>query len=205
MPMIDRTIGPVRLPLEWNHHVLECVLRYFDCSGRRYIVVEVGDVDPASPRQTLVRIQSACVLGDIFASRWCDCAWQLAEAKRRLFDGGRGLLVYAYDQNGKGLSLEDHFRVYAHGQAERLELLTEAFDSLGFNYENRDYGDIAGILRNHYHIAAMHLLTNDPVRLRYFTDVGFEVERLALQPPIDGFNETELRIKRERFGHLIDL
>lgn len=205
--MIDKAkvIGPVKLPLEWSGRVLDCALRYFDFDGRRYIVVEVGEIDPARARPTLVRIQSACLLGDVFESRWCDCSWQLTEAKRLLFARGRGLLVYAYDQNGKGLSLENHFRVYADGQARQLELLTEAFDYLGFDYENRDYGEIGAILRGYYRIASMELLTNDPVRLAYFTEAGFDVTRVPLQPPVDHYNETELRIKRERFGHMIDM
>jgi GTP cyclohydrolase II len=200
-----KVIGPVKLPLQWSNRVQGCALRYMEFAGRRYLVVEIGDVDAKSPRQTLVRIQSACVLGDLFESRWCDCAWQLKEAKRLLFERGRGLLIHAYDQNGKGLSLENHFRVYADGQARDLELLTEAFDYLGFKYENRDYAEIGAILKEYYGIASLTLLTNDPARLKYFADTGFEVERAPLEAPVDRYNETELRIKRERFGHLLQL
>lgn len=198
-------IGPVKLPLSWSGVVRECTLRYFDFDGRRYLIAEVGRIDPENPKETLLRVQSACVLGDLFESRWCDCAWQFKEAKRLLFEKGRGLLIHGYDQNGKGLSLLDHFRVYAEGQARNLELLTESFDYLGLNYENRNYDDIGTILRDFYHVAKINLLTNDPVRLQFFTENGFQIQRIQIQPPIDEYNETELRVKKEKFGHLIRL
>lgn len=198
-------IGPVKLPLNWAGMVKECILRYFESKGQRYLVVEVGDIDPDKPMETLIRIQSACVLGDLFESRWCDCAWQFKEAKRLLFSEGRGLLIHGYDQNGKGLSLEKHFMVYAEGQARHLELLTEAFDFLGLKYENRHYEDIGVILKQFYHIDKIKLLTNDPTRIHFFEDHHFDIKRIALQTPIDEYNETELRIKKDKFGHLIKM
>lgn len=200
-----KQIGPVKLPLNWGGTVKECILRYFEFKGERYLVAEVGELDPKHPMETLIRIQSACVLGDLFESRWCDCSWQFKEAKRLLFETGRGLLIHGYDQNGKGLTLENHFRVYAEGQAHNLELLTECFDFLGFKYENRHYDDIGTILKEFYNISKIELLTNDPVRIDFFKEHGFEIERIAIQPPIDEYNETELRVKKEKFGHLIKI
>lgn len=200
-----KQIGPVKLPLNWDNQVKECVLRYFDFSGSRYLVVEVGDIDPNNSKETLIRIQSACVLGDLFQSRWCDCDYQFKEAKRLLFETGRGLLIHGYDQNGKGLTLENHFRVYAEGQAHNLELLTQAFDFLELKYENRHYDDIGTIIKDFYNINSLKLMTNDPIRIDFFKDNGFDIERLGIQPPIDEFNETELRIKKDIFGHLIKM
>jgi GTP cyclohydrolase II len=200
-----KQIGPVRLPLNWADTIKECTIRYFDFKPHRYLVVEVGEIDPGNTRQTLIRIQSACVLGDLFESRWCDCAWQFKEAKRLLFQEGRGLMIHGYDQNGKGLSLEDHFRVYAEGQAKHLELLTEAFDFLGLKYENRNYEDIGTILKDFYNISDIRLLTNDPVRIKFFQEHNFNIDRTGIQPPIDEYNETELRVKKDKFGHLIKL
>lgn len=198
-------IGPVKLPLNWAGEVRECVIRYFDFNGFRYLVVEVGNIEINKPEETLVRIQSACVLGDLFQSRWCDCDFQFKESKRLLFEKGKGLLIHGYDQNGKGLSLENHFQVYATGQENNLELLTEAFDFLGLRYENRNYDDIGIILKEFYSINEITLLTNDPVRINFFKDNGFQIKRIGIQPPIDEFNETELRIKKDRFGHLIKM
>lgn len=200
-----KQVGPVKLPLSWGGTVKECILRYFEFNRERYLVAEVGDIDSKNPQETLIRIQSACVLGDLFESKWCDCSWQFKEAKRLLFEKGRGLLIHGYDQNGKGLTLENHFRVYAEGQANHWELLTKCFDELGFEYENRHYDDIGTILKEFYNISKIELLTNDPVRIDFFKENNFEIERIGIQPPIDEYNETELRVKKEKFGHLIQM
>ena len=73
-------IGPIRLPLEWKKgEVRECTLRLFEFPNGRYLTAEVGEVKGTNG--ALVRIQSACALADIFESKWCDCDWQLKEAK----------------------------------------------------------------------------------------------------------------------------
>lgn len=196
-------IGPIKLPHEWKQGVVKnCVHRLFEFPKQRYLVVEVGNVvDHNNP---LVRIQSACALGDLFESKWCDCAWQWKESKRLMFDEPTGLLIHAFDQHGKGVGLHNHYRVYAEGQKRNQELLTETFDFLGLNYENRNYDDIAEIL-NYYNVKNIRLLTNDPERIKFFENNGFRIERVPLQPPIDEYNKEELRIKKEKFGHLLDL
>ncbi len=192
-------IGPIKLPLGWGDEVKECTLQYYGFQRGRYLVVEVGDV--SNTEDILVRIQSACALAVLFESRWCDCAWQFEEAKRMLFKEGKGILIHAFDQHGKGLGLKDHYRVYAEGQKRNLELLTETFDFLGFSYENREYGELAELLQ-HYKLSSFRLLTNDPARLKFFEEKGFKITRVPLVPPSDEYNQREIAVKKEKFGHL---
>lgn len=200
-------IGPINLPLDLIEGKPEhCICRYFGFAGGRYLVAEVGNMKELKPEERiLVRIQSACAFGDLFQSRWCDCAWQFRAAKAMLVERGKGLLIHAFDQHGKGLKLDDHYRVYAEGQKRHQELLTETFDFLGFDYENRHYDDIATILKDFYSLSHIELMTNDPVRLEFFRKRGFDVKRTALEPTIDQFNIEELKIKKEKFGHMISL
>lgn len=196
-------IGPIRLPHEWKAGVVKsCTHRLFEFPTGRYLVVEVGDIK--NKKDVLIRIQSACALADLFQSKWCDCAWQFAEAKRLLFAEENGLLIHAFDQHGKGVGLIDHYRIYAEGQKRNQELLTETFDFLGLKYENRNYGDIAEILR-YYGLSKIKLLSNDPTRIKFFENNGLQVERISLQPPIDQYNIAELEIKKKKFGHLIEM
>lgn len=196
-------VGPVNLPLDWDAgQVKSCRLDLYERDGHRYLLAAIG-VLSASER-VLVRVQSACALADFFGSRWCDCAWQFKEAKRRIFQADAGLLVFCYDQHGKGIGLRDHYRVYAEGQRLKQELLTETFEFLNLPYDNRSYDSVVEILR-HLGISSIRLMTNDPARLEVFEEHGIDVEREALVPPFDPFNETELRIKRTKFGHLIPL
>ena len=199
-----RYVGPVRLPLDWSGVAAkQCTLGYYRFSEETLLVAHVGDL-AAVKTPPLVRIQSACALGDLFDSKWCDCAWQFAEAKRRIFAEGSGLLIHAFDQHGKGVGLENHFRVYAEGQKRSLELLTDAFDFLGLRYENRDYQPVAAVLKQ-LGIESFRLLTNDPVRLDFFNSEGFHVEREPLEAPLDEYNSQELKIKKEAFHHFLSL
>ena len=196
-------IGPITLPHEWQSGLVKnCTHRLFEFAKDRYLVVEVGNV--AGNENPLVRIQSACALGDLFESKWCDCALQWKEAKRLMFNEPAGLLIFAFDQHGKGVGLHNHYKLYAEGQKRNQEILTETFDFLGLNYENRSYEDIAEILK-FYNLSKIRLLTNDPNRIKFFENNGFKVERVPLQPPVDEYNIEELKIKKEKFGHLLEL
>lgn len=196
-------IGPISIPHEWKNGIVKnCTHRLFEFPKDRYLVVEVRNV--ANHSNPLVRIQSACALGDLFESKWCDCAWQWKESKRLMFEEPAGLLIHAFDQHGKGVGLHNHYKVYAEGQKRNQELLTETFEFLGLNYENRNYEDIVEILK-YYGVKNIRLLTNDPERIKFFESKGFKVERIPLQPPVDEYNIEELRIKKEKFGHLLDI
>ena len=194
-------IGPIHLPLDWGTDAVKQVrLDQYERDGLRYLTAQLGDIAPEQP--TLVRVQSACALADFFGSRWCDCAWQYAEAKRRVFHNGAGLVIYCYDQHGKGVGLRDHYRIYAEGQKLGQELLTETFEYLGLPYDNRRYDHVVEILKR-LKVGRMKLMTNDPLRVQVFTEGGFDVERQSLVPPPDEYNQTELEIKKRAFGHII--
>ena len=196
-------IGPITLSHEWQSGLVKnCTHRLFEFPKDRYLVVEVGNV--AGHENPLIRIQSACALGDLFESKWCDCALQWKESKRLMFDEPAGLLIHAFDQHGKGAGLHNHYRLYAEGQKRNQEILTETFDFLGLKYENRDYSEVSEILK-FYNLSKIRLLTNDPERIKFFEQNGFKVERIPLQPSVDYYNREELRIKKEKFGHLLDV
>jgi len=198
-----KTIGPISLPHEWKEGIIkECTHRLFEFPKGNYLVAKLGDIK--GKKNILVRIQSACAFADLFQSKWCDCAWQWKEAKKRVFEEGEGLLIHAFDQHGKGVGLENHYKIYAEGQKRDQELLTETFDFLGLNYENRLYDDIAEILK-YYDLADFRLLTNDPVRINFFKEKGFSVKDIRLIPPVDEYNKAELAIKKEKFHHLINI
>ncbi len=176
-------VGPVRLPLDWGtHQVKKPRLDFYEKDGCHYLTALLGEITP--DKAVLVRVQSACAFADIFGSCYCDCAWQFAEAKRRIFEAAEGLVVYCYEQHGKGIGLRNHYRVYAEGQPRDEKLLWETFERRGFSFENRHYDHVRDILKA-MGVRRMKLMTNDPARLKTFTDAGFEVERQPLVPPLD--------------------
>src|SRR6516165_2879321 len=72
-----------------------------DAIGSELAAIVIGEPNLSNP--VLVRIHSACLTGDVFGSRRCDCGDQLKLAISRMRSTG-GILLYL-DQEGRGLGL----------------------------------------------------------------------------------------------------
>jgi GTP cyclohydrolase II len=73
------------------------------------VAVIVGTPDLSKP--VPVRIHSACLTGDVFGSRRCDCGDQLQLALTRLQERGGGIILYLA-QEGRGVGLANKMRTY---------------------------------------------------------------------------------------------
>jgi len=172
-------------------------LYQFD-SNRRYFALEKGDVRRAA--NPLVRVESNCVWAHVFGSARCDCAEQTHESLRRIAAEGVGLLVHAYDEDGRGISLEEHVKVY---MLQDMGFDTvEADKQVGFShYDRRDYSDVIEIL-NDFGLVNFRLLTNNPNRLeeinKYFSAQRIPIEAVEL----DIWNAAQLFIKKKKMGHM---
>ena len=80
-----------------------------DAMGGSPVAIIVGkpDLTDAVP----VRLHSACLTGDVFGSRRCDCGDQLRLALARLEKLGGGVILYLA-QEGRGLGLANKMRTY---------------------------------------------------------------------------------------------
>jgi 3,4-dihydroxy 2-butanone 4-phosphate synthase/GTP cyclohydrolase II len=74
-----------------------------------YVVLVKGN--PAAASAPLVRIQSQCLTGDVFASTRCDCRDQLTFAMQRIQKEGRGVIIY-HPEEGRGIGLLNKLRAY---------------------------------------------------------------------------------------------
>ena len=80
-----------------------------DGGGGTSLAVIVGSPDL---RQAVpVRLHSACLTGDVFGSRRCDCGDQLRLALIQLAQVGGGIVLYL-EQEGRGLGLANKIRTY---------------------------------------------------------------------------------------------
>jgi GTP cyclohydrolase II len=170
-----------------------------DAMGGNSTAIIVGIPDFAKP--VPVRLHSACLTGDVFGSRRCDCGDQLKLALARLEAEGGGIILYLA-QEGRGLGLANKMRTYQM-QDGGLDTV-DANTTLGFDDDERDYGIAARMLQM-LNCTRIVLLTNNPAKLDGLSKAGIEiVSRMPLEAPINADNRRYLTAKAARAGHRLD-
>ena len=158
------------------------------------IIVGKPDFSNAVP----VRLHSACLTGDVFGSRRCDCGDQLQLAMRRIEDLGGGVVLYLA-QEGRGVGLANKMRTYQL-QDDGLDTV-DANTTLGFDDDERDYGIAARMLQM-LNCTRIVLLTNNPAKVEALREEGLEVtEQLPLIVKASPYNTRYLATKKERMAH----
>jgi GTP cyclohydrolase II len=167
-----------------------------DAMGGNEVAIIVGKPDFAKP--VPVRLHSACLTGDVFGSRRCDCGDQLRLAIARLEDLGGGVILYLA-QEGRGVGLANKMRTYRL-QDDGLDTV-DANTTLGFDDDERDYGVAARMLEM-LECMRVILLTNNPTKLDRLAEAGIEIAgRMALEAPINADNRRYMAAKVTRAGH----
>ncbi len=170
-----------------------------DAMGGSPVAIIVGKPDFADA--VPVRLHSACLTGDVFGSRRCDCGDQLRLALARLEDLGGGVILYLA-QEGRGLGLANKMRTYQL-QDDGLDTF-DANTTLGFDDDERDYGIAAHMLRM-LNCTRIVLLTNNPAKLDGLTSAGIEITgRMPIETPINADNRRYMIAKATRSGHRFD-
>jgi GTP cyclohydrolase II len=170
-----------------------------DAMGGSSAAIVVGKPDFSKP--TLVRLHSACLTGDVFGSRRCDCGDQLRLAIKRLEAIGEGIVLYLA-QEGRGLGLANKMRTYQM-QDDGLDTV-DANLTLGFDDDERDYGIAARMLQM-LDCRRVMLLTNNPAKLEGLAKFGIEIAgRAPLEAPINSDNRRYLTAKAARAGHQLN-
>ncbi len=186
-----------QVPLHGGHAARFVVFR--DVIGGSSVAVVVGKPDFSKP--VPVRLHSACLTGDVFGSRRCDCGDQLKLALARLDEAGGGVILYL-EQEGRGVGLVNKMRAYQL-QDEGLDTV-DANTTLGFDDDERDYGIAARMLKM-LGCTRVRLLTNNPAKLDSLAGAGIDViGRLPLYTPINADNRRYLTAKLKRAGHRLD-
>ena len=172
---------------------------FSDCVGESPVAVMIGAPDLALP--TPVRVHSACLTGDVFGSRRCDCGDQLLSALSRLAALGGGIVLYL-PQEGRGLGLANKMRAYRLQDAG-LDTV-DANMALGFDDDERQYAVGARMLEM-LGCRRVILLTNNPAKCDGLANFGLDiVERLSLETPISADNRRYLTAKAVRSGHRLE-
>ncbi len=188
-------VAAARLPTEYGEWRIYGYRN--DVDQREHVALVFGDI--SATEDTLVRIHSKCLTGDVFHSRRCDCGWQLDAAMSMIEKAGKGVVVYL-DQEGRGIGLLNKLKAYElqdHG-ADTVE----ANERLGFKADLRNYGIGAQILLD-LGVHSIRVMTNNPRKLVGLDGYGLELAgRVRLEAPSTEENATYLATKRTKLGHL---
>jgi GTP cyclohydrolase II len=146
----------------------------------------------------LVRIHSRCMYSEVFASRECDCGWQLRRSRELLTVQG-GVLIYL-DQEGRGAGLRSKADAYRLNHEDGLDTY-QAYDKLGLPADLREYADAVQVL-NELGLKSVRLLTNNPSKIEGLKKAGINVTRVPLRAQPTPTTLAYLQAKK-RHGHLL--
>lgn len=169
-----------------------------------HVMLTVGLPTADKSKIPLIRIHSECLTGDAFSSLKCDCGAQLNTTMQMIQEyaknGGCGAILYLR-QEGRGIGLTNKIRAYALQEQGHDTL--DANLMLGLPADGRTY-EMCKPMLDHVGVNKVKLLTNNPNKLDYLTDIGIEVvERVPLLVGVNDFNKGYLTTKKDKMGHLI--
>ena len=170
-------------------------------SEEEAVVLIKGKVNTDLP--ILVRIHSACLTGDVFFSKRCDCKRQLHKAIEQINEEGSGVIIYLPKHEGRGIGIFNKLKAYAL-QDQGFDTV-EANLELGFSADLREY-DLAAKVLLKLGIAKVRLMTNNPRKINGLAKLGIEVvNRVPLKVPVDEKVESYLWTKQQKMEHQLEL
>lgn len=200
MPKKFIKTGPMKLPSRIAGGTFKLYLYEFP-SGNKYFGLLKGKVE--NKNDILFRINSNCIWSMLFGSARCDCADQLHDSLRQINKEGTGLVIHAYNQDGRGLSIRDHLRAYM--EQDKGYDTVEADKRIGFkNPDRRNYDETIQIVKD-FKIKSLRMLTNNPMKIDAYLNAGIPTAPVLIESvKIDKFNAAQLYIKKTKMGHMYD-
>ena len=197
------TTGPTPLMLKLSDCTLSAFTHYgFVCHGQRYGVLVKGSIEGI--QDILVRFASNCQWSFYFDNSYCDCRRQFEQAKEKIDREGQWLIVFARDQHGKWVGIEDHWKIYTEWLKNDWELVVESYEKLWFKEDYRDYNDFVIILK-HFGLSSIRLLSNNPRRISFLEKAWITIHRESIEEPIRQELKQEYRSKKRKLSHLLDV
>ena len=185
-----------KLPTKFGEFKVAVYKNKFD--QVEHLALIKGHISP--DENTLVRVHSECLTGDVFGSTRCECGEQAELALRAIDREGKGVFVYMR-QEGRGIGLLN--KIKAYDLQDQGHDTVEANTKLGFPMDLRHYGIGAQILHD-LGVRHFRLLTNNPKKIAGLQGFGLELtEVVPITAQAKDENRKYLRTKRDKMGHLL--
>lgn len=188
-------VASATLPTQWGVFSIHGFEE--SSTGKEHVALTLGDLQDGEP--PLCRIHSECLTGDCLFSLRCDCGSQLQLAMQKIADEGRGIILYLR-QEGRGIGLLNKIRAYALQDSGADTV--EANVQLGFKPDGREY-EICKPMLEHFDIASVRLMTNNPGKVDALNNMGIEVSSIvSIHAAANPHNESYLAVKVRKMGHI---
>jgi 3,4-dihydroxy 2-butanone 4-phosphate synthase/GTP cyclohydrolase II len=192
---IVEEIGRAELPTDYGTFMIVAYRRSHD--NEEAVALVSGDLDDREA--VTVRIHSACLTGESFLSRRCDCREQLDFAMREIGQNG-GVILYLF-QEGRGIGIINKIRAYCL-QDKGIDTV-EANKMLGLEIDSRKY-DLAAQILVQLGVKNVKLMTNNPLKIDGLSRGGIKVvERIPVVVDIHKEGARYIETKRSKMGHFL--
>ena len=191
-----------KVPIAETENCEVIIFRPQDGGDEHFCLVfgKTREIDNEFKNETLVRVHSQCITGDILDSLKCDCGQQLKQSIKIMAKADEGILIYLA-QEGRDIGLLNKLRAYSL-QETGMDTV-EANQDLGFNDDERLYYPAKQML-SQLKINKVKLITNNPKKVEHLKKLGINVtKRIPIKINPNKYNENYLNTKSKKSGHIL--
>ncbi len=161
------------------------------------------DLLPKLDKPALMRLHSLCRFGDALGSLTCDCGPQLMAARRAILARGAGFLIYtAQEGRNAGLAAKASFSRLI--EVEKM-LTSDTFAAVGLDSNDLRSYQVAVEIVQLLGLKHIEMMTNNPKKIRPFTEAGIEVSRYGIEIPATLHDKAYLDDKRNSMEHMLSM
>ncbi|MBI29170.1 MAG: GTP cyclohydrolase-2 [Alphaproteobacteria bacterium MarineAlpha5_Bin11] len=177
-----KMVSESTIPIKQDYNAKIKVFKSF-IGGLEHVVLCLGK--PNNNKTVNLRIQSACLTGEVFHSMKCDCGEQLNQSIEYLSKNGGGYIIHL-EQEGRGIGLKNKIRAY-NLQHKGMDTI-DADRTMGFVGEERDFSIAVKILKD-LGVKKVNIITNNQDKIKALKNSKISIaKKIATYTEVNKFN-----------------